>query len=74
MRYNFGSKPKPFVKAQTPGLNGVSIGKGHLAEAKAANQLSACGDERRASRFLRKKKRFRTKIAVVAGVVTVPAG
>ncbi|MDB6019005.1 MAG: moaA1 [Pedosphaera sp.] len=35
--YNFGAKPKPYY----PGLkvhafNGVSIGKGHLAEAKAA--------------------------------------
>jgi hypothetical protein len=38
-KYNFGSKPKPFTP--TPELvakafNGVSIGKGHLAEAKAA--------------------------------------
>ena len=37
--YNFGSKPKPW--AASPALaktafNGVSIGKGHLAEAKAA--------------------------------------
>lgn len=38
-KYNFGAKPKPF--AATPELtqrafNGFSIGKGHLAEAKAA--------------------------------------
>jgi MoaA/NifB/PqqE/SkfB family radical SAM enzyme len=38
-KYNFGAKPKPY--AQSPELvakafNGVSIGKGHLAEAKAA--------------------------------------
>jgi hopanoid biosynthesis associated radical SAM protein HpnH len=38
-RYNFGAKPKPFPA--TPELakrayNGTSIGKGHLAEAKAA--------------------------------------
>jgi hopanoid biosynthesis associated radical SAM protein HpnH len=37
--YNFGSKPRPY--AWTPELekkafNGVSVGKGHLAEAKAA--------------------------------------
>ena len=39
MKFNFSSKPKPF--RSTPELvksafNGVSIGKGHLAEAKAA--------------------------------------
>ncbi|NBV20533.1 MAG: DUF3463 domain-containing protein [Proteobacteria bacterium] len=39
MKYNFGARPKPF--AATPELekrayNGVTIGKGHLAEAKAA--------------------------------------
>jgi hopanoid biosynthesis associated radical SAM protein HpnH len=37
--YNFGSKPKPFaVTAELTqrAFNGVSIGKGHLAEAKAA--------------------------------------
>jgi len=39
MKYNFGARPKPFPA--TPELtqrafNGVSIGKGHLAEAKAA--------------------------------------
>jgi len=38
-KYNFGSKPKPYTP--TPELvqrafNGVSIGKGHLAEARAA--------------------------------------
>jgi hypothetical protein len=38
-RYNFGSRPAPFPR--TPELeksayNGVTIGKGHLAEAKAA--------------------------------------
>jgi len=37
--YNFGAKPKPFaVSAELTkrAFNGVSIGKGHLAEAKAA--------------------------------------
>ena len=38
-KYNFGAKPKPYP--QSPELlkrafNGVTIGKGHLAEAKAA--------------------------------------
>ncbi len=39
IRYNFGSKPKPIQatpELQTLAYNGVSIGKGHLAEAKAA--------------------------------------
>jgi MoaA/NifB/PqqE/SkfB family radical SAM enzyme len=37
MRYNFGAKPKPYLAgAKVNAFNGVSIGKGHLAEAKAA--------------------------------------
>ena len=36
-RYNFGTKPKPFVEGRhVNAFNGFSIGKGHLAEAKAA--------------------------------------
>lgn len=38
-RYNFGAKPKPFastVELTKRAFNGASIGKGHLAEAKAA--------------------------------------
>jgi hopanoid biosynthesis associated radical SAM protein HpnH len=37
--YNFGAKPKPWAKSadlEKAAFNGVSIGKGHLAEAKAA--------------------------------------
>ena len=35
--YNFGAKPKPYREgAKVHAFNGVSIGKGHLAEAKAA--------------------------------------
>ena len=35
--YNFGAKPKPYLAgASVKAFNGVSIGKGHLAEAKAA--------------------------------------
>ena len=35
--YNFGSKPKPYKEgSKVLAFNGVSIGKGHLAEAKAA--------------------------------------
>ena len=39
MRYNFGAKPKPYAwsaELEKAAFNGVSIGKGHLAEAKAA--------------------------------------
>ena len=37
MKYNFGAKPKPYYAgANVNAFNGVSIGKGHLAEAKAA--------------------------------------
>ncbi len=38
-KYNFGAKPKPYPASeqlQKRAFNGVSIGKGHLAEAKAA--------------------------------------
>ena len=38
-KYNFGAKPKPFPASPElakRAFNGVSIGKGHLAEAKAA--------------------------------------
>ncbi len=37
IRYNFGAKPKPYLPGlKVKAFNGVSIGKGHLAEAKAA--------------------------------------
>jgi hypothetical protein len=37
IKYNFGAKPKPYLAGKTVNaFNGVSIGKGHLAEAKAA--------------------------------------
>lgn len=36
-KYNFGAKPKPYAEGhKVNAFNGVSIGKGHLAEAKAA--------------------------------------
>ena len=35
--YNFGPKPKPYLEGRkVKAFNGVSIGKGHLAEAKSA--------------------------------------
>ena len=45
MSYNFSSKPKPYYEGRkVNAFNGFSIGKGHLAEAKAAiNTASGCG-------------------------------
>jgi hypothetical protein len=44
-RYNFGAKPKPYLAgASVKAFNGVSIGKGHLAEAKAAVQANDGGN------------------------------
>jgi hypothetical protein len=46
IKYNFGAKPKPFPSTPelaTRAFNGVSIGKGHLAEAKAAINSPAAG-------------------------------
>jgi MoaA/NifB/PqqE/SkfB family radical SAM enzyme len=37
IKYNFGAKPKPFREGlKVSAFNGASIGKGHLAEARAA--------------------------------------
>jgi hopanoid biosynthesis associated radical SAM protein HpnH len=37
MTYNFGAKPKPYLPGRSVNaFNGFSVGKGHLAEAKAA--------------------------------------
>ncbi len=42
--YNFGAKPKPYARGQeVKAFNGVSIGKGHLAEAKAAVNSELAG-------------------------------
>jgi hopanoid biosynthesis associated radical SAM protein HpnH len=46
MTYIFGAKPKPYYEGRSiNAFNGVSIGKGHLAEAKAAINPTAgsCG-------------------------------
>jgi hypothetical protein len=44
-RYNFGAKPKPYLQGKSVNaFNGFTIGKGHLAEAKAAiNSAAATG-------------------------------
>ena len=50
-KYNFGAKPKPFAHGdKVEVFNGCSIGKGHLAEAKAAirkadEEESCCSTE-----------------------------
>lgn len=45
--YNFGAKPKPYLEGRNvKAFNGVTIGQGHLAEAKAAissPSSGACG-------------------------------
>ena len=44
IRYNFAPHPKPyFAGRQVKAFNGVSIGKGHLAEAKAAINTGLAG-------------------------------
>src|SRR6266568_8745404 len=46
IKYNFGSRPKPFPASpelQKRAYNGVSIGKGHLAAAKAITNSPAAG-------------------------------
>jgi len=43
-RYNFGAKPRPYYEGRSVNaFNGFSIGKGHLAEAKAAINATAGG-------------------------------
>jgi hypothetical protein len=46
IKYNFGAKPKPYpasAELEKRAYNGVTIGKGHLAEAKAAINSPAAG-------------------------------
>src|SRR6184192_1196856 len=44
LKYNFSPKPKPFLEGRTiKAFNGTSIGKGHLAEAKAALNSGLAG-------------------------------
>jgi hopanoid biosynthesis associated radical SAM protein HpnH len=43
-RYNFATKPKPYLAgAKVNAFNGVSMGKGHLAQAKAAVKNGLAG-------------------------------
>lgn len=49
VKYNFSPKPKPYYEGRkVNAFNGYSVGKGHLAEAKAAinpdaNVTGGCG-------------------------------
>jgi MoaA/NifB/PqqE/SkfB family radical SAM enzyme len=55
-RYNFGAKPKPYLAgARVKAFNGVSIGKGHLAEAKAAINSPRAAMNGAQSAFTRKE-------------------
>lgn len=46
IRYNFGPKPKPYLPGKkVEAFNGVSIGKGHLAQAKSAIRDKADAQE-----------------------------
>jgi hopanoid biosynthesis associated radical SAM protein HpnH len=45
-RYNFGAKPKPYIEGRkVNAFNGVSVGRGHLAEAKAAVNKELSGSK-----------------------------
>lgn len=44
IKYNFGARPKPYYEGRkVAAYNGVSVGKGHLAEAKAAVKAGLAG-------------------------------
>ncbi len=57
-KYNFGAKPKPYPASPTlvsRAFNGTSIGKGHLAEAKAAINSPRAAMNGAQSAFTRKE-------------------
>jgi len=57
IRYNFGAKPKPYREGQkVNAYNGFSIGKGHLAEAKAAINSPRAAMNGAQSVFFRKEE------------------
>lgn len=57
IKYNFGPKPKPYrAGASVAAFNGVSIGKGHLAEAKAAINSPRAAMNGAQSAFSRKEE------------------
>src|SRR5438045_424278 len=57
MKYNFSSKPKPYYAGKAVmAFNGFSIGKGHLAEAKAALKAGQPALSRAQSAFSRREE------------------
>jgi hypothetical protein len=68
MSYNFSAKPKPFPfspELATRAFNGVTIGKGHLAEAKAAINSPAAGARGAFSR--KEEEHHETHVSTVCG-------
>ena len=66
-KYNFGAKPKPYPASPElakRAYNGVTIGKGHLAEAKAAINSPAAGARGAFSR--KEEDHTRTSAAIAA--------
>ena len=68
IKYNFGAKPKPYpagAELEKRAYNGVTIGKGHLAEAKAAINSPAAGAH---GAFSRKEEELpETHVSTVCG-------
>jgi hopanoid biosynthesis associated radical SAM protein HpnH len=59
LKYNFGSKPKPYPASPelaVRAFNGVSVGKGHLAEAKAAINSPRAAMNGAQAAYLRKEE------------------
>ena len=68
IRYNFGAKPKPYLPGkQVLAFNGVSIGKGHLAEAKAALHSADSAPSRAQSAFHRREEAHAAPSAETGG-------
>ena len=68
IKYNFGAKPRPFPSSPElaqRAYNGVTIGKGHLAEAKAAINSPAAGARGAFSR--KEEEHHETHVSTVCG-------
>jgi len=78
LKYNFGARPKPYLAGKTVNaFNGTSIGKGHLAEAKAAINSPRAAMNGAQSVFSRREEPHDTRAtapAAVAARVIPPSG
>ncbi len=64
IKYNFAPRPKPYAEGlRVDPFNGVSIGKGHLAEAKAAVSTTGCGAQEPAPSAVAEREALLQKIA-----------